>query len=478
MNADDTQVGVAAGNQIRFNGGAGVRISAASANGNRISANSISDNGQLGIDIGPPGVTLNDTGDADEGANNLTNFPFLTAATGGVQGTLNSISNSTFRIEFFGNTACDASGNGEGATFLGTTNVTTDATGNAVIPLFATSAQFVTATATDGSNNTSEFSGCVAAGALQLTAADRSASELGGDTGTIVVTLPGPAPADRDVQFNISGTAFPASDYDLTSPFLITFTAGNAFTLRVPAGQTTATVTITPVFSAVVEGAETVILSAEGSSATVTIADEPAVTLNATDPDAAELGANTGTVVVTRTGPTTYDRDISVNISGTAFPGSDYDLTSPSLVTFTAGNAFTLRIPAGQTTATVTITPVFSAAPEGPETVVLSAEDSSATVTIVDQFAPLALLVTNTSDADAGSLRAAILAANANSGVTDTIGFAIPGPGPHSIALRTQLPVIDDPVIIDGTTQPDLPARRSSSSMAPAPAERRSGSSS
>ena len=76
-------------------------------------------------------MTPNDPGDTDEGANNLTNFPVLTAVAGGVQGTLNSIPDTTFRIEFFGNTACDASGNGEGATFLGATAVTTDGTGNA-----------------------------------------------------------------------------------------------------------------------------------------------------------------------------------------------------------------------------------------------------------------------------------------------------------------------------------------------------------
>ncbi len=136
-------------------------------------------------------------------------------------------------------------------------------------------------------------------------------------------------------------------------------------------------------------------------------------------------------------------------------PPIDYTISSPTLVTSAPGG-FTVRIPAGQTTATVTVTPIVSAEVEGPETAIFSAEGSSATVTIVDQFAPLALTVTNTNDAGAGSLRAAILAANANAGVTDTIGFDIPGPGPHSIALTSVLPVINDPVIIDGTTEPNF----------------------
>lgn len=61
--------------------------------------------------------------------------------------------------------------------------------------------------------------------------------------------------------------------------------------------------------------------------------------------------------------------------------------------------------------------------------------------------------VTNTNDAGAGSLRQAILDANATPGA-DTIEFAIPGVGPHTIAPVSSLPVITSPVTIDGYTQP------------------------
>ena len=40
-----------------------------------------------------------------------------------VQGTLNSTATTTFRLEFFSNAACDASGNGEGRTFIGAASV-------------------------------------------------------------------------------------------------------------------------------------------------------------------------------------------------------------------------------------------------------------------------------------------------------------------------------------------------------------------
>ena len=63
--------------------------------------------------------------------------------------------------------------------------------------------------------------------------------------------------------------------------------------------------------------------------------------------------------------------------------------------------------------------------------------------------------VTNTNDSGAGSLRQAMLDAN-DTGGTDTIAFDIPGTGPHTIQPMSELPFIFDPVIIDGTTEPDF----------------------
>src|SRR5205814_2101626 len=63
------------------------------------------------------------------------------------------------------NTNCDSSGFGEGQTFIGSTNVTTDGSGLASINITFTNmillGQAITATATDPANNTSEFSPCV-----------------------------------------------------------------------------------------------------------------------------------------------------------------------------------------------------------------------------------------------------------------------------------------------------------------------------
>ncbi|PYS64875.1 MAG: hypothetical protein DMF74_05600 [Acidobacteria bacterium] len=156
-----------AGNRIAFNT-RGVVVD--SGTGNTILSNSIFSNAGVGIDLTPvAGVTANDNCDTDSGPNNLQNFPVLTSAVAGVvnttiQGTLNSIPSTTFRIEFFANASCDNSGNGEGQTFLGFTNTTTDASCNAnfsfSVPNASMTGPIITATATDPGNNTSEFSAC------------------------------------------------------------------------------------------------------------------------------------------------------------------------------------------------------------------------------------------------------------------------------------------------------------------------------
>ncbi|MBI4786755.1 MAG: right-handed parallel beta-helix repeat-containing protein [Chloroflexi bacterium] len=165
-------------NTISYNTEAGVALNVSSggatqtATRNAILGNSIFANTRLGIDLGGPeyddlGVTLNDAGDGDTGPNNYQNFPVLIAATRGlngttVQATLNSVISTTFRVEFFRPLVCDDTGYGEGETYLGFTNVTTDGSGNAnfSITFLTTIPEYVTATATDPNNNTSEFSIC------------------------------------------------------------------------------------------------------------------------------------------------------------------------------------------------------------------------------------------------------------------------------------------------------------------------------
>lgn len=62
-------------------------------------------------------------------------------------------------------------------------------------------------------------------------------------------------------------------------------------------------------------------------------------------------------------------------------------------------------------------------------------------------------LVTTPTDVGPGSLRQAILDANASPG-QDTVAFQIGAGGPQTILPNSALPVVTDPVVLDGTTQP------------------------
>jgi hypothetical protein len=160
-----------AGNVIAYNQGSGVYAQKrdseiANHSTTVILANSIFSNGGLGIDLEPAGVTPNDPGDVDVGPNYLQNFPVLISAYNEngdlkIEGTLNSMADTTYRLEFFSNASADPSGYGEGESFIGSIDVLTDGGGNidflAVFPDTTPSDNYITATATH-SNNTSEFS--------------------------------------------------------------------------------------------------------------------------------------------------------------------------------------------------------------------------------------------------------------------------------------------------------------------------------
>ena len=109
----------------------------------------------------------------------------------------------------------------------------------------------------------------------------------------------------------------------------------------------------------------------------------PTVTIAATTPDAAEMGAVPGTFTITRGGPTTAPLTVGYMITGTATNATDY-ASIPANVT----------IPAGASSATVTVTPVPDTLAEGDETVVLTlspdptytfSAQTNATVTIHDK---------------------------------------------------------------------------------------------
>jgi hypothetical protein len=161
LEAGMQNAGVSA-NTIAFNGGPGVSVDGTPnqlgsvASRDSILGNSMWNNGALGIDL-------------NNGGNNDQTAPSIHSVTtdGGsttIGGALDSTASTTFRIELFSSPTCDPSSFGEGRTFLGSVDATTDGAGHAAfstsVPAVAAS-QAVTATATNQSTgDTSEFSIC------------------------------------------------------------------------------------------------------------------------------------------------------------------------------------------------------------------------------------------------------------------------------------------------------------------------------
>ena len=238
-----TQSGAA--NKIAFNGGAGIAFNG-NGLGNRIRGNSIFSNNGLGIDLFLNGVTLNDAMDGDTGPNTLQNFPVITtvmstSSSTTIQGSLNSLPNTTFEIDFYSNAAVDPSGHGEGAQFFNTTSVTTNSNGNATInvtfPVALASGRVITATATDPNGNTSEFSAAdptTASGSVQFAIGSIQVIE---DVGSLVLTVQrtGGGAGNLSVDFSTTdGTAIAGQDYTSMSGTLTFGPGETSKTIQIP----------------------------------------------------------------------------------------------------------------------------------------------------------------------------------------------------------------------------------------------------
>jgi hypothetical protein len=176
LNGGTTTIGglaPGAPNVIAYNGNAGVNVTGNGGSHNAIRGNSIYSNGGLGIELGIPGPNSNDPGDADSGSNDLQNFPIIQSVEHlGPQGAgstrivarLNSAAATTFDLDFYSNPVCSNFPREfvEGETYLGSAQVTTDGNGDAAIdvtlPVATEMGARISATATDPTGNTSEFS--------------------------------------------------------------------------------------------------------------------------------------------------------------------------------------------------------------------------------------------------------------------------------------------------------------------------------
>ena len=137
-----------------------------SAIGNVITQNSIFSNGRLGIDLGNDGVTPNHPPAVPPfGPNLFANFPVILSATSYPTFTLVRFqvprAATASHVEFFTNDVADPSGYGEGQRFVLASDVASGATAAVHLPQLPVGT-IITATATDSSRDTSEFSLAVA----------------------------------------------------------------------------------------------------------------------------------------------------------------------------------------------------------------------------------------------------------------------------------------------------------------------------
>jgi parallel beta-helix repeat protein len=143
--------------------------------------------------------------------------------------------------------------------------------------------------------------------------------------------------------------------------------------------------------------------------------------------------------------------------TNTALFGTDYTLTGP--ISGASSSGFTVNFAAGAATETVTLaaisdglgadaleSAVFNLLPD--PSYAINPLQSSVSANIPAS----GTVVTNTNDAGEGSLRQAIL--NADAGLGSLITFAIPGPGVHTIIPTSALPAITvSSLTVDGWSQ-------------------------
>ncbi len=302
-----------------------------STTGNAIEGNSIFNNGS-------PGISLTNGGNnvATEPPPALT-YAFSTAGATTVSGSLNSVANTQFRIEFFASPSKDSSGAGQGKTYLGFTTVTTNGSGNATFTLSSLPAvalgQFVSATATDVSNNTSQFA--------QDVAVTGPTSQL------VLIGLPSMTGAKQSLNFTVkaedaagnvtpqyAGTVhFTSSDAKAVFPL-------NNVSLTNGVGTFSATLNTV--------GTQSITASDGTFSRTGTLQVLPVVTLSDSANVFAEKG---GKVIVTATLDTVSKQSVTIPLTfgGTA-PSDGYTASAASIT-----------ISAGKTTGIITLTGASSA---------------------------------------------------------------------------------------------------------------------
>jgi hypothetical protein len=231
---------------------------------------------------------------------------------------------------------------------------------------------------------------------VTVATADTLASESGPHSSTFIISRDGGTTSALTVKYSLGGTAVNGTDYELLSGTVI-----------IPAGESSASVSVVPIADSTAAGSRTVVLTlspdpaydlgssvnaapGQSDSAMVIIAvNEPtpsqglaAVSVSASIAIASEPGTDAGAFTVTRSGGLSIPLTVHYTLGGTAVNGVDYQALTGSVT-----------IPAGSRFATIVVEPIDDNLVEGPESVIMtiSADASyrvdvlnSATVTIID----------------------------------------------------------------------------------------------
>ena len=190
-----------------------------------------------------------------------------------------------------------------------------------------------------------------------------------------------PASVSEDSATNLIYTV--TRSLDLSSPTVVNITTGGTATagvdytggvdtVSIPAGATTATITINPIADGTVEANETVILTVAGgtgyavgapASATGNILndDVPSASIAVAPANVSEDGATNLVYTVTLSQAPLVATAVNFTVAGTATSGTDYAaVTSP------------VTVAAGATTGTVVVNPTADVTIEADETVILT----------------------------------------------------------------------------------------------------------
>lgn len=257
---------------------------------------------------------------------------------------------------------------------------------------------------------------------VQLTTS--TLTENGGSS-TLIATLDAPSGRDVTVPFAFTGTATSGIDYTLSATQLV-----------IPAGSTSATLTLTALDDALFEGDETVIAEVQAvinantsgpMSFTATVQDDdppPQLTVSLQDPAISEAAGSTN-LIASIPSAAVVPVTLTFSLAGTATDGVDY-----------SANTLSITIPIGQTSANLTLTANGDSIFEGDETVTFGIASVSGasttsttlpTLTISDDDAPptvtLSVAPSSLNESNGSTLLTATLSATTSFDVTVNLGL-------------------------------------------------------